>query len=62
MKTKKFEKKLGLNKETIANLKKDQLDHLKGGKPDDKSLLGTCPFFSQCGCVETLTCETCDTC
>jgi hypothetical protein len=31
MKTKKFKKKLSLNKNTIANLSRGQLGHAKGG-------------------------------
>jgi hypothetical protein len=39
MKTKKFEKRLALNKETIADLKSDEMKKIQGGY--DKSILLT---------------------
>ena len=45
MKTKKFGKKLGLNKKTIANLSDGQLGIVKGGMPT----LNT--NFSGCTCI-----------
>lgn len=58
MKTKKFEKKLVLNKKTIANLGNNELGNaLGGGIPDPTGytcLVETCP--TDCG-----TCYTCPT-
>jgi natural product precursor len=62
MKTKKFEKKLSLNKKTIANLNNGDMKHLQGGiKPTGC----TCPFCrvtenSLCP-TAAITCQTCDT-
>ncbi|NIM13661.1 MAG: hypothetical protein GTO45_16205 [Candidatus Aminicenantes bacterium] len=55
MKTKKFEKKLELNKKTIANLSNGQLGLVKGG---DKNV----PVESESECCGTNTCGSCDTC
>ena len=59
MKTKKFEKKLALNKKTVANLNNVQLSNVKGGGviPSDPGF-ACLPTFETCG-----TCAaTCDTC
>ena len=75
MKTKKFQKKLALNKKTVANLSNGQLSKVKGGDYNTGS--GHPPCVISCGCVtlhftncvlcDTVTspcatCETCDTC
>ncbi len=48
MKTRKFDKKLALNKETVANLNKDEMKNAHGGKPFTRETL--CP----------MTCYTCN--
>ncbi len=54
MKTKKIEKKLFLNKKTIAHLNNGQLGQAKGGFPTTSC--GTCETcLTHCSC----TCETC---
>lgn len=47
MKTKNFSKKLTLNKETIAQLRDEQLDEIRGGKPTNANTCYTC--FTNCG-------------
>jgi hypothetical protein len=69
MKSKKFEKKLALNKKTIVNLNNGQLGHVKGGCVDTYP---SCPFtisddcvtlrFTGCAVCPTNTCVTCVTC
>jgi natural product precursor len=61
MKTKKFNKKLSLNKKTIANLGNNELNYVLGGYPTDARI---CKPTTQCtgGCVETdYSCPPCDT-
>lgn len=50
MKTKKFNKKLALNKVSVANLNSDALNHVKGGFPT---------VYVTCGaqCDSEFTCE-----
>ena len=62
MKTKKFAKKLTLNKNTIANLSNGQLVKIKGGVADTEHLC--VPSFTLTNCDEcpSYTCETCSTC
>jgi hypothetical protein len=63
MKTKKFEKKLTLNKKTIADLSNSQLGIIKGAIQSFPGL--TCPTVSLCICKITgcTGCQTCaDTC
>jgi hypothetical protein len=55
MKTKKFEKKLALNKKTIADLSNGQLGQVKGGGPKPTVLGVPCP--SQTELITT--CPTC---
>jgi hypothetical protein len=57
MKSKKFEKKLELNKETIANLKINQMKDIRGGlAPSEKSECATC---SGCTCPNYCSQQTC---
>lgn len=58
MKIKTFEKKLGLNKETIANLDAVQMNSVRAGQMDDGSAEGTC---GSCSCPE-FTCPPTKTC
>ncbi len=58
MKTKKFEKKLWLNKKTIAHLGNIQLGNVKGG--DLKTTLFPCQV-SECEPCQTLHFTNCDT-
>lgn len=75
MKTKKFNKKLSLNKKTIANLVNKELNDVRGGISEgtDCGFCNTegiaCRPTTQCtgGCVETdftcpASCDTWDTC
>jgi hypothetical protein len=54
MKTKKFGKRLGLNKKTIANLSDGQLGIVKGGMPTLNTNVTVCTCIIQTPC----TCET----
>jgi hypothetical protein len=59
MKPKTFEKKLSLNKKTIANLKDDELSHAVGGinepPTEHTCMANTCP--TDCGtCATHCTC------
>ncbi len=76
MKTKKFGKRLGLNKKTIANLNNGEKGHVFGGGPETNATGDIC--LATCTCPPTifictdrptcaytcaLTCpETCNTC
>ena len=54
MKTKKFDKKLVLNKKTIANVSNKGMEAIQGGKFSRRTL--ECPEFGTCFEV---TCNTC---
>jgi hypothetical protein len=54
MKTKKFGKRLGLNKKTIANLSNGQLGNVKGGIDTLNTDVTVCTCIIQTPC----TCET----
>ncbi|NIM16490.1 MAG: hypothetical protein GTO45_31140 [Candidatus Aminicenantes bacterium] len=67
MKTKKFAKKLALNKKTIANLSDGHMGNVKGGDINTGS--GHPPCEISCGCVtlkftgcELCPTDTCNTC
>jgi hypothetical protein len=70
MKTKKFAKKLTLNKNTIANLSNGQLGHVKGGCVDTYPSCPILPIsddcvtlrFTGCAVCPTNTCVTCVSC
>jgi hypothetical protein len=69
MKSKKFEKKLMLNKKTIADLNSDKMGNVHGGVVNSQTgsccLVHTdCPNCTQTqgGCATCYTCETCFTC
>ena len=66
MKTKKFGKRLGLNKKTIANLSDGQLGIVKGGmdEPNTYVTVCTCIIHTPCTCVTILPtyCKTNCTC
>jgi hypothetical protein len=69
MKTKTFKKKLGLNKNTIANLTFGQLGSIKGGHISTRfdctctviETANNCPskLFTDCICPTDLSCATC---
>jgi hypothetical protein len=61
MKTKKFNKKLSLGKQTIANINNGEMNVIKGGRP---SVVPLCNTVDDWTCVQTdITCATyCDTC
>jgi natural product precursor len=57
MKKIKFEKKLSLNKETVANLTDDQMNRIKGGREISEQVCTiTCNAAFTCakGCTNTL--------
>ena len=56
MRTKKFAKKLALNKSTVANLNHGQMSGLKGGGWDTKI---TCPFCNSIDSCEETLCTIC---
>lgn len=64
MKTKKFEKKLGLKKKTIANLNNQEMVTANGGVEETNYRTCIQPTASCDTClIETcVTCETCETC
>jgi hypothetical protein len=49
MKTKKFDQRLALNKETVADLNNSQLDAVHGGDVASKLLSACCPTAHTCG-------------
>ena len=51
MKTRKFNKKLSLNKETISNLRADELMNVKGGWRTGKCTMDPywCDTYTECG-------------
>ena len=60
MKTKRFQKRLTLNKKTVVNLNSNEKQGVKGGAP--YTLIGTCSCVGGCGTLGN-TCETyCGTC
>jgi len=48
MKTKKFDKKLALNKTTVANLNNAQMNDLKGGAPNTRITCPICDTLESC--------------
>jgi hypothetical protein len=68
MKTKKFSRKLMLNKKTVANLNGNLMGRVRGGyqntQTDSCCLVHTdCPDCTQtCNCPTDVTCATCATC
>ncbi|MCP5103358.1 MAG: hypothetical protein GY950_08265 [bacterium] len=66
MKTKSFEKKLSLNKKTIAHLSSDQENQILGGKQPTvvtcSVLPCTGPTWCQRGCDTFMDCPTCTRC
>jgi hypothetical protein len=49
MKTKKFRKKLLLNKKTIANMNNNEMLSVKGGLPNTDYTFCTCTWCTACG-------------
>ncbi len=62
MKPKKFNKKLSLNKKTIANLSHGQLGNMRGGFTPILCTGETCRITLCATCETCDTCDTCDTC
>lgn len=64
MKVKKYEKKLALNKKTIADLEVKELNGVVGGIPTETNdpVVKTCPCESVVVCqyTEQNTCDTCN--
>jgi len=59
MKTKKFNKKLSLNKQTITNLGNDDMSRANAGKDDEK----TVSIIFEFTCLNTCTCNpSCTSC
>jgi hypothetical protein len=56
MKTKKFNKRLGLNKKTIANLDKSDMNMVYGGVWPDTKVLTICitNCMTDCACYPTV--------
>ena len=71
MKTKKFNKKLRLNKKTVANLNGSMMGHVHGGVTPENQLTQSpscflphteCPDCTMVTCQTCVTCNTCNTC
>lgn len=70
MKTKKFSRKLMLNKKTVANLNGSMMGKVHGGEGDSQTPANSCcmgptdcPNCTQtCYCPTEVTCATCVTC
>ncbi len=67
MKAKKFNKKLSLNKKTVANLNNGQMNDVLGGVHKTTTTAPFCQFSCvdtcriTCDCTETCTCSECGT-
>ena len=63
MKTKKFSRKLMLNKKTVVNLNGNMMGRVRGGEGNSRYMGPTdCPNCTQtCNCP-TVTCDTCVSC
>ena len=59
MKPKKVEKKLFLNKKTVANLSNRQMTHLRGGLFTGDTTVEVCCYTKDATCLNT--CQTCYT-